>query len=92
MPLSHICIAPEKFPPRREKEAPEDESGLDGFLSLSKETLNYNLWTFHNCVREIIPSIGEDKKLTKYGIIGKICLTGLREMPSIGHRMMIKIF
>ena len=28
--------------------------------------------------REIRPSLGEDKKLSKYGIIGKICLTGLR--------------
>ena len=31
--------------------------------------------------REIRPSLGEDKKLSKYGIIGKIFLTGLREMP-----------
>ena len=29
MPLSHIYIALEKCPPRREKEAPEDESGLE---------------------------------------------------------------
>ena len=42
--------------------------------------------------REIRPSLGEDKKLFKYGIIGKICLTSLREMPAIAHRMMIKIF
>ena len=42
--------------------------------------------------REIRPSIGEDKKLSKYGIIGKICLTGLREMHATSHRMMIKIF
>ena len=41
--------------------------------------------------REIRPSIGEDKNLTKYGIIGKICLTGLREMLATAHRMMIKI-
>ena len=41
--------------------------------------------------REIRPSLGEDQKLSKYGIIGKICLTGLREMPSIANRMMIKI-
>ena len=40
--------------------------------------------------REIIPSLGEDKKLSKYGIIGKICITGLREMPAIAHTMMIK--
>ena len=42
--------------------------------------------------REITPSLGEDQKLSKYGIIGKICLTGLREMPTIAHRLMIKIF
>ena len=42
--------------------------------------------------REIRPSLGEDKKMSKYGIIGKICITGLREMPTIPHRMMIKIF
>ena len=42
--------------------------------------------------REIRPSLGEDQKLTKYGIIGKICLTGLREMPTTAHMMMIKIF
>ena len=41
--------------------------------------------------REIRPSLGEDKKLYKYGIIGKIFLTGLREIPAISHRMMIKI-
>ena len=35
VPLSHICTAPEKCPPRREKEAPEDESGLDGFTLLA---------------------------------------------------------
>ena len=28
--------------------------------------------------REIRPSLGEDQKLYKYGIIGKICTTGLR--------------
>ena len=32
--------------------------------------------------REIRPSLGEDQKLSKYGIIGKIC-TGLREMIHI---------
>ena len=42
--------------------------------------------------REIRPSLGEDKKLSKYGIIGKICLTSLMEMPVIAHRLMIKIF
>ena len=42
--------------------------------------------------REIRPSLGEDKKMTKYGIIGKIYLTSLREMPTIAHRMIIKIF
>ena len=45
-----------------------------------------------NWFREIRPSLGEDQKLSKYGIIGKICITGLREMPTIAHRMMIKIF
>ena len=34
MPLNHICTVPEKFSSRREKEAPEDESGLDGFTLL----------------------------------------------------------
>ena len=42
--------------------------------------------------REIRPSLGEDKKLFKYGIIGKIGLTGLREMSYKAHRMIIKIF
>ena len=32
VPLGHICTAIEKCPPRREKEAPEDESGLDALL------------------------------------------------------------
>ena len=41
--------------------------------------------------REIRPSLGEDQKLSKYGIIGKICLTGLREMPATAHGLMIKI-
>ena len=41
--------------------------------------------------REIRPRLGEDKKLSKYGIIGKTCLTGLREIPTTAHRMMIKI-
>ena len=35
MPLSHIFTAPEKCLPRREKEAPEDESGLNGFTLLA---------------------------------------------------------
>ena len=35
MPLSHICTTPEKCPSRREKEALEDESGLDGFTLLA---------------------------------------------------------
>ena len=42
--------------------------------------------------REIRTSIGEDKNLTKYGIIGKIFLTGLREMHATMHWMMIKTF
>ena len=42
--------------------------------------------------RESRPSLGEDKKMSKYGISGKIYLTGLREVPSTTHRMMIKIF
>ena len=37
--------------------------------------------------REIRPSLGEDKKLPKYGIIGKICITGFREIPATAHRM-----
>ena len=41
---------------------------------------------------EIRPSLGEDKKLSKYGIIGKICVSGLREMLTIAHRIMRKIF
>ena len=41
--------------------------------------------------REIRPSIGKDKKFSKYGIIGKICIGGVREMPATAHRMMIKI-
>ena len=32
---SHICIAPENFLLRREKEAPEYESGLDRFMFLA---------------------------------------------------------
>ena len=41
VPLGHICTAPEKCPlrrekvPRREEEAPEDESGIDGFTLLA---------------------------------------------------------
>ena len=35
VPLSHICTVPEKFPSRGEKEAPEDESGIDGFTLLA---------------------------------------------------------
>ena len=42
--------------------------------------------------REIRPSLGEDQELSKYGIISKILLTGLREIPTTAHRMMIKIF
>ena len=42
--------------------------------------------------REIRPTLGEDKKLSKYGIIGNIFLIVLREILSIAHRMMIKIF
>ena len=41
--------------------------------------------------REIRLSLGEDQKLSKYGIISKICLTGLREIPDTAHTMMIKI-
>ena len=33
--LSHICTAPEKCSPRREREALEDESDLDGFTLLA---------------------------------------------------------
>ena len=42
--------------------------------------------------REIRPSLGEDQKLSKYGFIGKIYLTGLMEMSATPHRVMIKIF
>ena len=35
VPLTHIFTAPEKCPPKREKEAPEDESGIDGFTLLA---------------------------------------------------------
>ena len=35
VPLSHISTALEKFLPRRGKEAPEDESGFDGFTLLA---------------------------------------------------------
>ena len=35
VPLSHIFSALEKFLSRREKEAPENESGLDGFTLLA---------------------------------------------------------
>ena len=35
VPLIHICTAPEKCPPRREKEDPEDESGHGGFTLLA---------------------------------------------------------
>ena len=41
--------------------------------------------------REIRPSLGEDKKLSKYGIIGKIYITDLREMLVIAHRMIVKL-
>ena len=40
--------------------------------------------------REIRPSLGEDKKLSKYEIICKLCLASLREIPSTTHRMMRK--
>ena len=42
--------------------------------------------------REIRPSLGEDQKLSKYGIVGKIFLNGLREIPATSHRIMIKKF
>ena len=38
MPLSHIILAPEKCPLRREKQAPEDESGLDALLKKTPAT------------------------------------------------------
>ena len=41
--------------------------------------------------REIRPSLGEYKKLPKYGIIGKIFLTRLSEILTTTHRMTIKI-
>ena len=41
--------------------------------------------------REIRPRIGDDKKESKYGIIGKIFLIGIREIPATTHRIMIKI-
>ena len=57
------------------------------WIALLKCTPNMKkLW-----FREIRPRLGEDKKLSTYGIIGKICLTGLREMPTTTHSMMIKI-
>ena len=43
-------------------------------------------------IREIRQSIGEDKKISKYGIIGKIYLTSLMEMNATAHWMMIKTF
>ena len=42
VPLSHSFTAPKKCPPRREKEATEDESGFSG-LTL----LNYTHWEYH---------------------------------------------
>ena len=42
--------------------------------------------------REIRTILGEDNKLSKYGIIGKIYITGLMEMSATTHSMMIKIF
>ena len=42
VPLCHICTAPKKCPPSREKEALEDESGISGFT-----LLNYTHWEFH---------------------------------------------
>ena len=41
VPLSHIFTAPEKYPPRREKEALEDESGFDGFNVLASTQCAY---------------------------------------------------
>ena len=41
--------------------------------------------------REIRLILGEDKKLSKYGIIDKVSLNSHREMPATTHRMMIKI-
>ena len=59
---------------------------------MSKETLKKEFMDLPKLwVREIRPNLGEDQKLSKYGIIGKIYLTGLIEMLSIAHRMMIKI-
>ena len=40
--------------------------------------------------REIRPGLGEDQIFSKYGIIGKIFLTSLKEMPNTTHRMMMK--
>ena len=42
--------------------------------------------------REFRPTLGEDQKLFKYGNIGKIYITGLREILVIAHRMMVKLF
>ena len=41
--------------------------------------------------REIRPRLGEYQKLSKYGIIGKIHLTGLKKMPATTHGIAIKI-
>ena len=57
VPLSHICTAPEKCVLRREKEAPEDESGHDGFTLLAS-----NHWESH------FPSVKE--KLNDLGDLG----------------------
>ena len=57
MPLSRIFTALEKFPPRREKEAPEDESGLDGFTFLASTH-----W------ESLLPSLKE--KLNQLGDLG----------------------
>ena len=42
VPLIHICTPPEKCSSRREKEAPEDETSLDGFTLLA-----YTHWISH---------------------------------------------
>ena len=42
VPLDHICTALEKCPPRREKEASEYESGLDGFT-----LFDFTHWVSH---------------------------------------------
>ena len=46
VPLSHICAAPEKFPPRREKEATEDESGFSWIHPVELYPLGISLSMF----------------------------------------------